>query len=226
MTENEQMPTIIKTELGKKFTDEILNPSIDLGTDYAEIFIDDLMDNGLLKEIPIVKSVVGTIKAGISINQFWFAKKILTFIREFNLGNVDNKQRIKFQQKINTNDKFRKKVVEQIMIFIDKHMEINKTKISAKLFQAFVEENLTYEEFVSTNICLDKLHPDSYSFINYLATIGYEINHEFKNERNFDAESLLLTSGLATETSSFWHGFRLKNEGIKLYEYGIKPLTI
>lgn len=223
MENQNNLPENNNSGLSKQFTNEMLNPSIDLAVDYSEIYIDDLMDNGALKEIPIVKSVVGVIKAGISINQFWFAKKLLTFIKEFNTGEIDPKKKLKFQEKINTDDKYRKKVSEQVMVFLDKFLEINKAKISANLFKAYVEEKITYEQFVSISICLEKLHPDSYRFLNELENLNYEINDKFEGERNWSAEALLLTSGLAVETSDWWHGFKLKEEGQLLYELAIKP---
>jgi len=224
MENQNNLPENNNSGLSKQFTKELLNPSIDLAVDYSEIYIDDLMDNGALKEIPIVKSVVGVIKAGISINQFWFAKKLLTFIREFNTGGLDPEKKLKFQTKINSDDKYRKKVSEQVMVFLDKYLEINKAKISAKLFQAYAEDKITYEQFVSISICLDKLHPDSFKFLVDIEKLNFEIDHEFKGDRNWDAESLILSSGLATETSDWWHGFKLKEEGKLLYQLAIKPI--
>jgi hypothetical protein len=212
------------TSLSSQFSKELLEPSIDLSVDYSEVFIDDLIEDGILKEIPIVKSVVGVIKAGISINQFWFAKKLLTFIREFNTGQIDSEKKIKFQEKINSDLKYRKKVTEQVMVFLDKYLEINKAKVSANLFKAFVEEKLTYDQFISISISLDRLHPESFKFFNEIEKLNYEINHEYEGERNWEAESLILSSGLATETSDWWHGFVLKKEGRLLYELAIKPI--
>ncbi|WP_180904020.1 hypothetical protein, partial [Flavobacterium chungangense] len=87
--------------MSQQFTQELLNPNIDLATDYSEIYIDDLIQNETLKEIPIIKTVVGVIKTGISINKFFFAKKLLSFIREFNSGQIDAEKKDKFQKKIN-----------------------------------------------------------------------------------------------------------------------------
>ena len=115
--------------LSNQFSTELLSPSIDLSIDYSEIFLDDLLDNEVIKEIPIVKTVVGVIKTGIIVNQLWFAKKLLTFIREFNQGNIDSKKLAKFRSRFEKEDKYRKKVVENIMVFNDRFLEINKSKI-------------------------------------------------------------------------------------------------
>lgn len=222
MTHNNNLAT--NRGLSEQFCKEILDPSLDLGIDYSELFIDDLIENEALSEIPIVKSIVGLIKTGISINQFWFAKKLLTFIKEFNSGDIDQEKKIAFQEKISKDDRFRKKVTEQLMVFLDRHIEINKSKILSNILKAYIEDKITYNNFISIGIYLENLHPDSYWYLKDLEDNNFEINEEFEGKRNFDKESLLLISGIATETSSWSSGLVLKNEGRLLYLYGIKPI--
>lgn len=210
--------------LSKKFTKEILRPTIDLSVDYSEIYIDDLIENEALKEIPLVKSVIGVIKAGISINQFWFAKKLLTFIQEFNSKTIDPEKKEKFQRRIEEDDKFRKKVTEQTMVFIEKHIVLTKTKISAKLFSAFVEEEISFEEFIALNISVEKMHPDSFQFLNELSTTNFEVSQEKNGDKKFDEQALLLSSGVARETSAWSHGFIVSESGKKLFQFGIQPI--
>lgn len=210
--------------ISKKFTREILDPSIDLSIDYSEIYLDDIIENEALKEIPLVKSVVGVIKAGISINQFWFAKKLLTFIQEFNTKTISPEKKDKFQKRISDDEKFRKRVTEQTMVFIDRHIVITKTKILAQLFSAFVEEIITFEEYSSLSISLEKIHPDSFHFLKELSGTNFEVNQDKKGDKKFDEQAMLLSSGIARETSAWSHGFIVSEDGKKLFELGIKPI--
>ncbi|WP_300490944.1 hypothetical protein [Flavobacterium sp.] len=215
------------SNISKTLLDELFNPSLDLSIDYSEIYIDDLIENETLKEIPIVKSVIGVIRGGISINQFWFAKKLLTFIQEFNSGKIDSEKISNYKQKLEADPKFGKKVAERLMIFIDRNIEITQTKITSNLFGAYVSKEITYEELCDILISLDKLNPTTFNGFfklekhNFIIT---EQNHEEVGERDFELESLITSSGFAVEISSWFHGFRLTNIGDKLFEFGIKPL--
>jgi hypothetical protein len=218
------LPAKFDVNLSRQFCNELLDPSIDLGVDYSEIFIDDLIDNEVLKNIPIIKTFVGAIKGGIAINQFFFAKKLLTFIATFNVG-LNPAKKLKFQEQINNDERFRKKVSEQVMVFIDRFLEITQAKISANLLKSFAEEKIDYPQLVSLNISLEKLHPDSYQFLSELALVGYAIDQNIPgDQRDLDNESLLQTSGLAAESSVWAAGFIVKKSGQLLYELGIKPL--
>lgn len=224
MNEN-QLPSNQPHSLSQQFSDELIAPGIDLAIDYSEIFIDDLIDNPGLKEIPLVKSVVGVVKGGIAINQFFFAKKRLAFIQAFNSGQIDPAKKAKFKQKIDTDAKYRKKVCEQVMVFVDRFIEFNKAKISANIFKAYVEERITYEQMVSLNIGLERLHPSSYTFLEKLSQEGFKVDEDTPpSDRDHDAEALLETSGLGTKHSVWSAGFKVTPEGQLLYNFGLRPL--
>lgn len=210
--------------LSETFSNEILNPTIDLSIDYSEIYLDDFIESEALKEIPLVKSAVGIIKAGISINQFFFAKKLLSFIQEFNSKTLDPAKREKFQDRILKDHKFRKKVTEQTMVFIDRHIVITKTQVLAQLFSSFVEDKISFDQYVSLSLSLEKVHPDSFNFLKELSETNFEVSQDKKGDKKFDEQALLLSSGIARETSAWSHGFIVSEDGKQLYELGIKPI--
>jgi len=110
------------------------------------------------------------------------------------------------------------------MVINDRFLEINKSKISAQLFKSYIEEKIDFEEFMSLNISLDRIHPDSYKFLQILEKSDFRISEEKKSDKSFDEQALLLATGLARETSSWSHGFVLSVNGRKLYEFGIKEI--
>lgn len=214
-------------QVSKQLFDEVLNPSLDLSVDYSEIYLDDIIDNEALKEIPIIKSIVGVVRGGISINQFWFAKKILTFIREFNQRTIEPKSLEKFKGRLATDEKFGKKVAERLMVFIDRNIEITQTIITANLFAAYVDEKMSYDQFKNIVATLDNLNPKAFESFFNLEKIDFVINEKnYKTigGRDFESEALITTSGFGLETSSWFHGFELTDDGRKLFDYGIKPL--
>ena len=51
-----------------------------LTKDYAELAIDGLLKDGIFKDIPILGSVIGTIRFGSSINKHIATKKLYKFL--------------------------------------------------------------------------------------------------------------------------------------------------
>lgn len=213
--------------VSKKLLNELFNPSLDLSVDYSDIYIDDIIENEGIKQIPIVKSVVGLVKGGIAINQFWFAKKLLVFIQTFNDGTISHKKLEDFKAKLNSEEKFGKKIAEQLMVHIDRNIEISKTKVISNLFKSYVNEDLSYEAFSEILITLNDLNPKAFNAFIELEKIDFQItseNHKQIGPRNFENESLITTSGFATEPSPWFSRFKLTNNGELLFKFGIKPM--
>lgn len=65
--------------LYESMSQSILNPAIDVGVDYAEIAIDQIINDGLLRDLPIVKSFVQAGKTVIAIRDLFCLKKNHSF---------------------------------------------------------------------------------------------------------------------------------------------------
>ncbi|MEX2380458.1 MAG: hypothetical protein WD530_06925, partial [Vicingaceae bacterium] len=132
-----------------------------------------------------------------------------------------------FKRKLSESPKFGKKIAERLMIFIDKNIEITQTKIITNLFKAFVNKDITYQELNGILTTLDKLNPKAFEWFFELEKTNFDINEENYNgnkDRNWEMEAMITNSGLGQETSPWFHGFKMNNDGLKLFEFGIKPL--
>ncbi|MEQ6167183.1 hypothetical protein AAOE16_08310 [Ekhidna sp. MALMAid0563] len=215
------------SKLIDEFGKSLIDPSLDL----VEMGIDSFIDNEIIKEIPFVNILVGVSKAGISIRDKYNAKKLLLFIKEFNSGSIDEKKLQKFKAKFESNESFRAKVVEQIMVFNDRFITEEKSKISANLLKAWIEEKINWEEFINLNISLDALHPGSFDYLNQWSKVDFEIPKSdlrsavgFNN--NSQSEAVLISAGLAKVGSPVAQFVKILDSGKKLFEYGIKPSSI
>ncbi|MBI2474184.1 MAG: hypothetical protein HYV68_00615 [Candidatus Taylorbacteria bacterium] len=114
-------------EIGK----ELIEPTFDLGTDYAELALDEFFDDGLLKEVPVVKTLVALVKTGIAIKERFFIKKFLVFLKEFHLDGEDKEELKEFKKKFDEDKKYREKITEQILVIVEQLDSVQKAKISA-----------------------------------------------------------------------------------------------
>lgn len=206
---------------------ELFTPTLDLSIDYSEIYIDDIIDNEGINQIPIIKSIVGLFKGGLAINQFWFAKKLLIFIQTFNDGSIHPEKLEAFKNRTKNDNKFAKKISEQLMIHIDRNIEVTKTKVISNLFKAFINKDIDYKQFSAILLTLNDLNPKAFNSFVELEKINFEItsqNHKEIGPRNFENEAFISISGFAIKPSGFFSGFKLTDDGEKLFKYGIKPV--
>lgn len=117
----------------------------DIATDIAELSLDSVLDDGVIKDIPILGTLAKLYSAGKTIKEKIFEKKIIAFLRETEKVNSD--QRDEFYQKMSNNENLRKKIGEQILVIIEKIDDLEKPKLLGKLFKAFMEERISFEMF-------------------------------------------------------------------------------
>lgn len=153
------------------------------------------------------------------------AKKIVEFIKTLNDGSLSEADYNRFRHKIDTDYSFGQKVAEKLLVMIDNQVEINQTKITANLFKAFIKHEITFDELSNILISLNNLHPLSYDFLFELERYNFKIqDNSTVDQRKLDMENLVSSSGLGMRISPWSSGFQLNDDGIKLFELGIKPL--
>ena len=121
----------------------------------TEALIDGSLDGGLLKDIPILGSLVGIGKFGMQINDLLFLKKVAYFFTE--IKDIDFEKRIEMISKIDNSKKERIKVGEKLLYIIDKSEDHIKAEYQAKLFKAFINEVISYSTFLRCSSIIQKL---------------------------------------------------------------------
>lgn len=201
-------------EIGKA----LISNNLDNALDYAEIGLDTFVSDDILKEIPIVKTVVGVVKSGLKVKEIFFTKKILTFLKEFHSGKLSEEKLSKFQYEFDSNEKYREKVLQEIMLFNDTFLQIEKSKVFANLFAAHLNGAYGWDDFINLSYCLNQLNMFGVSLFDDMA----KFNNPFYGTIYDDTKQrypLLSNSG----TISIWgNHLDITPYGLYMYHYGIK----
>lgn len=156
----------------------------DVAIDFSEITIDSLLKDDLLKEIPIIKTLVSFAKLGVNIRDRLFLKKIISFMIE--LKDKSPNERSIMINKIDDSREYRVKVGEKLLYIIDSCHDYENSELVSHLFKAFLEEKISYDEFLKTSNSIERI------FI-------YDLKWFLKNARDYmsvEEAGSLLSSGL------------------------------
>ena len=132
-----------------------------LDNDLTEYWIDSLIDNDTIKVIPIIGAIVAIYRTGVAVKHRILLKKIAKFFHLLNI--MWEKEKIDFVQKMNNNSKFNKKVVEKLILTIDKSDDFEKMSLIAALFKNYIQWNITQDDLfrltrIVNNVYLDDLY--------------------------------------------------------------------
>lgn len=126
--------------------------------DLAETFTDAILEDGILKDIPIFSTIIGLGKAGLRIKDRLFLKKIISFISEINQISIEKRNEV--ITKIDASKKFRIKVGEKLLYIIEKCEDYEKSHLMGKLFKALLNEKIDYACFLRCAVVLDRAIPE------------------------------------------------------------------
>lgn len=131
----------------------------------AETLSDSILEDGLLKDIPIIGTIVGLGKSTIKITDLLFLKKVISFLSE--LENVSIKDRKEMIDKIDSSEKFRIKVGEKLLYIIDKCDDHENAHYVSKLFAGYIEKEISYPDFLRGSKVIERIYiGDLIDFIN------------------------------------------------------------
>ena len=114
-------------------------------TDWGELALDQFLEEGLLKDIPLLGSLVKMYKSGANVKEFLFSKKVEKFLNK--LSGASKEEVNTFNDKINSDPKFKSRVAEHLTLLLDRIDDIEKAELLAKAFSGFIKGKLTFDKF-------------------------------------------------------------------------------
>lgn len=139
------------------FEKSLFNASEDVISDYLEIGIDSLMNEGVFKELPIVNTIVGILKVGKNVHDRNLLKQTLTFINEFNNNQISDDKLKRYKLTIETNPKKCEEELGRILLLLNNFIDKEKSVMLAKLFKAYVEKIVSWNEFCEYSEIINRL---------------------------------------------------------------------
>lgn len=128
---------------GESLTEEVSG----LVGEYAELGLDALVEDGLFKDVPVISTITAVYRIGKSFRERHHLAKLISFLNAINKGIVDEEKRNSYREKFTSNEKFRNQELEYIMVLIDRYISLDKPQMLAKLYLAYLDEKIIWEEF-------------------------------------------------------------------------------
>lgn len=117
----------------------------DLAVDWAEVGIDLLLDEGVLKEAPFLGTVVKLASISKTIRDRLFVRKVCAFLKAS--PEFDDVERLGFAREHLDDPVKARKLSDAIVFSLDRLDDLEKAEMLAKVFAALVRKHISYMEF-------------------------------------------------------------------------------
>jgi len=125
-----------------------------IGTEIAEITIDSIMNEGVLRDFPIVGALVGVWKTGVAINDHRFLRKMLLFLSES--SKLSDEARKDIIEKLDDED-YQAESGEKLIAIIDKLETGSKSILLGRALALFGNKIINKDEFWRVSFIIERL---------------------------------------------------------------------
>jgi hypothetical protein len=165
--------------------------------DFAEIGLDNLLENGVLRDLPVVSFMVSLMKTGANVNDFLFLKKILGFLNPIKEVSIEKRKRL--IEKIDNSKKYRIRVGEKLLYIIDSCEDFEIAYLMGELFKCFLEGIIDYESFIKTSSVLKNLNEITFNeFIDKFKNDSSEEYYDYNDGEFYSEYAVWVHTGLFT----------------------------
>ena len=137
------------SELVPALKDTLFSPTYEIVAEYAEIGIDALLDNEVLKGIPVVSTLSSICKIGYNLHERNLIKQTLAFITEFNSGSISQGKLNEHREKLEANPKEAEKELGRVLIILGNQVEQIQSQVLGSFYAAYVKGAILGKNFVS-----------------------------------------------------------------------------
>lgn len=134
----------------------VAEPGLEIAPDLLELGIDELAQNDAIDKIPVVGALVAFGKGAVAVRDWLFVRNILSFLQ--NASDVDQKKRDAWVSKIGVDKKYQQRVGDELFSIINKMNDLRKSAIAGRLFAFFLEERVSYTDFLRLSEKLERLY--------------------------------------------------------------------
>jgi hypothetical protein len=179
--------------------------AIDIASDVSEMALDSLLEEGLLKDVPVFGWMAKLYAVTRTVRDRIFLKKVASFL--FGTKSASQGAKDEFRARIEGDPEFRREVGENLVLLLERHDHFEKSKLLGKVFAAQISGDIDYDTFLRIATAIDRAPiadlrrlPD---YKKRLDSYDGKSGESFVNALSGDTCQSLYTSGLVSSGSAF-----------------------
>lgn len=128
--------------------------NFELPAEVLEFSIDQVLDSGILKDVPFVGWIAKGLSLGRSVSDRILYNKIIRFI--YALDELNSSPVKSFRDKLNKEPEYKRKVGEHLLLTLDKLNDLSKPEMVARCFDHFLTGDIDFDMFAEFSHAIEQ----------------------------------------------------------------------
>ena len=152
-------------ELIPAFRQSIFNDSIaDSVANIAEVGIDSIMSDGLLKDLPIINLFLNASRTFNAIHERNLLKNTALFLDAINSQKINDRKIQAYKKKL-LNKKTAERELGRVIVLLNQYVDNKKAQMLGKLFCQYIDRDYSWDKFCELSDILNRLFLDDVPFL-------------------------------------------------------------
>ena len=130
--------TLFETD-GNDFKDTLI--------EIAEAGLDSVLNDGLVKDIPVINTLASLCKAGYNIHERNLIKQTAEFINAFNSGDLTEAEIENHKQDLEKDPRKVEREIGRVMLLLSKNIDTKKSKVLGAFYRYYISGVIDWSEF-------------------------------------------------------------------------------
>lgn len=136
--------------------ESLVEPIGDTTKDIAEVLLDTVFEDGILKDIPIIGTIASLTKVGISLRERNLAKNTYAFIHGFRKRTISTDRINKYKERMK-DPKSAERELGYVLTLLDKETQYQKGILLGRAYSTFVDAEITWEKFIEISEVISRM---------------------------------------------------------------------
>lgn len=124
--------------------------------EYGEAILDSKLEENVLRDVPVLGSVVSVCRVGLGIRERLFGHKLARMVLQ--LQDITDQERSEFATLLDQDVKFRDRVLSHLILLVDRLNDIEKATLLGNACRALVLKEISFEQFSRLAEAIDHAH--------------------------------------------------------------------
>lgn len=132
----------------------------------AEVGLDSILEDGVLKDIPILSTIASLCRAGVNIKERNLIKQTASFITSFNNGTISDEELSIYRVKLESDPRRAEKELGRVLLLLDKTIEEKQSEILGVFYRSYVKGIIKWEMFSELSEVNSRMFISDYSMLD------------------------------------------------------------
>lgn len=151
-------------DLIPSFRQSLFSNTADPMMDLGEIFLDTVFEDGILKEIPVIKTIIALVKTGTALRERQMSINIIEFLKGLRERTI-SQEKIEAHRKRLEDPKCANRELGFVLLMLEREIHAEKAQISGRAYAAVVDYEITWDQYQELVEALDRMFMKDFTIL-------------------------------------------------------------